>query len=88
MKSLPSLSKKEKKQDKETHDQPMTFTLNDTLYDFPISTLSEALDACGFVNQEGVAIAVNQQVIPKELWTSTPIEQGYSILVIVATQGG
>ena len=34
------------------------------------------------------AIALNQKVIPRDLWTTTPIQSHDQILIISATQGG
>lgn len=37
---------------------------------------------------EGIAVAVNQSVIPKENWGKTFIGSGDNIILIKATQGG
>jgi sulfur carrier protein len=37
---------------------------------------------------EGIAVAVNQSVIPKSEWESTFIASGDTIILIKATQGG
>lgn len=37
---------------------------------------------------KGIAVAVNQQVIPKAQWPSTVLRDQDSILIITATQGG
>lgn len=37
---------------------------------------------------KGIAVAINNQVIPKTAWATTPIRHQDSILVISATQGG
>lgn len=36
----------------------------------------------------GLAVAVNQKVIPKKLWSQTILQNKDSILLITATQGG
>ena len=37
---------------------------------------------------EGIAVAVNQMVIPKSEWENTFIASGDTIILIKATQGG
>ena len=37
---------------------------------------------------DGIAVAVNQSVIPKSEWESTFIASGDTIILIKATQGG
>ncbi|MBW3518596.1 sulfur carrier protein ThiS [Flavobacterium sp. NKUCC04_CG] len=39
-------------------------------------------------NLTGIAVAVNQLVIPKDLWATHFLQSGSSILIITATQGG
>jgi len=39
-------------------------------------------------NTKGIAVAINQTVIPKNEWTSTTLNQNDSIIIIKATQGG
>ncbi|MGM9476460.1 sulfur carrier protein ThiS [Pedobacter sp. GSP4] len=36
----------------------------------------------------GLAIAVNQTIIPKSGWSTHPLQQGDQIILIKATQGG
>ncbi|MDM1293084.1 sulfur carrier protein ThiS [Sphingobacterium sp. N143] len=37
---------------------------------------------------QGIAVAINNQVVPKELWISTLLKPHDHILLITATQGG
>lgn len=37
---------------------------------------------------EGIAIAINDEVISKSTWSETELSEGDKILVITATQGG
>jgi len=37
---------------------------------------------------KGIAVALNNQVIPRDHWNSTEIQDKDSILVVTATQGG
>ncbi len=50
--------------------------------------LLQYLEQRGLANQRGIAVAVNQEIIPKTLWSEKKISKGDSILIIQATQGG
>ncbi|MNK02233.1 Sulfur carrier protein ThiS [compost metagenome] len=39
-------------------------------------------------NTKGIAVAVNGQVIPKDLWAETEVKENDEVLIIKATQGG
>lgn len=51
-------------------------------------SLERALKINGFTSQNGVAVALNNQVVPHGQWHCTPVFDGDNILVITATQGG
>lgn len=36
----------------------------------------------------GIAVALNNQVVPKEQWALQPLQENDTILIITATQGG
>lgn len=38
--------------------------------------------------QKGVAVAVDNRIVPRELWPQTPLKEGASVIVIKAAQGG
>ncbi|MCG9791566.1 sulfur carrier protein ThiS [Flavobacterium algicola] len=40
------------------------------------------------LKQNGIAIAINNTVIPKSHWNSQPVQETDDILIISATQGG
>ena len=40
------------------------------------------------VSSSGIAVAVNQQIISKTNWNTKELQNGDSILIIKATQGG
>ncbi len=42
----------------------------------------------GFQDQKGMAIAVNQQIIPKSTWNSYALSENDQVTIIHATQGG
>nr|WP_305069988.1 sulfur carrier protein ThiS [Flavobacterium covae] len=38
--------------------------------------------------QKGIAIAIDQQVIPRSQWENTSLQSNQKIIIIKATQGG
>lgn len=52
------------------------------------STLYDALSQLGFATTKGIAIAVNNNVIPRSSWESMQLSTGMHITIIKATQGG
>ncbi|EKF53948.1 thiamine biosynthesis protein [Galbibacter marinus] len=40
------------------------------------------------VENSGIAVAINNQVISKTLWSETVLENGSQVLIIQAAQGG
>lgn len=40
------------------------------------------------LKSKGIAVALNDQVIPRSQWAETPISAGANIVIITATQGG
>lgn len=40
------------------------------------------------LKSNGIAVALNNQVVPRKDWQSTPISNQDEILIITATQGG
>ncbi|TDE31879.1 MULTISPECIES: sulfur carrier protein ThiS [Flavobacterium] len=51
-------------------------------------TVQALLDLEIPIKQNGIAIAINNTVIPKSNWNSYPIQETDDILIISATQGG
>lgn len=66
----------------------MRILLNDEPRDTEASTLGELLGTLGLAAEAGVAAAVDGAVVPRSVWTSTPLAPGMSVLVIRAAQGG
>ena len=62
------------------NDQSKTITESTTLYDIVFTQLGE--------KQNGVAVALNNTVIPKQNWQTTKLKSNDNILIIKATQGG
>ena len=50
-----------------------------------VGALLEALEIEG---GKGVAVAVNDQVVPRSRWVSTGLDEGDRVEIIRATQGG
>ncbi len=66
----------------------MIISINDTQYTLKNSQSLESLcDDLNFVTS-GIAIAVNDEVIPRKKWGDLTINDGDKILVITATAGG
>jgi sulfur carrier protein len=53
----------------------------------PNSSLKEIIDS-NLVSKNGVAVAINQQVVPRAKWSDTIVKENDKILFITATQGG
>lgn len=62
------------------NNQPKTIAENASLQDIVFAQVGE--------KQKGIAVAINNTVIPKQNWQSTSIKQNDNILIIKATQGG
>jgi sulfur carrier protein len=52
------------------------------------STLLDLLVESKLEDKSGIAVALNQLVIPREDWSSREIKEGDNILIIRASQGG
>jgi sulfur carrier protein len=50
--------------------------------------LISALEQNGIQSQKGIAVAVNNAVIPKTAWTTKILNENDKITIIKATQGG
>ena len=62
------------------NDQPRSVS-NDT-------ALAELASALGLGERKGVAIAINDEVVPRAAWAGRRLVEGDCVLVIQATQGG
>jgi sulfur carrier protein len=62
------------------NDIPHTINNSDSLYDIVFAQVGE--------KQNGVAVAINNTVIPKQNWHTTNLNPNDNILIIKATQGG
>ncbi|MGJ1430123.1 sulfur carrier protein ThiS [Sphingobacterium spiritivorum] len=67
----------------------MNFTLNgQTKPILSPLTLKQLLDQEIPDKQTGIAVAINDQVIPKDQWNGHPILSNDNILIFTAAQGG
>lgn len=57
-------------------------------YDQTELTVQQLLDIEIPHAQNGIAIAIDDSIVPKSDWNSTPIDENANILIIKATQGG
>lgn len=62
------------------NDEPRTFAAR--------VTLQHALRELGLAERRGVAIAINDSVVPRSQWPVRELADGERVLVIQATQGG
>ena len=52
------------------------------------ASLAFALEQNGIQNPKGIAVAVNNSVVPKAEWQKKVLNENYKITIIKATQGG
>ena len=50
--------------------------------------IGELLLQLGIEDHDGMAVAVQEQVVPKNRWSDTALAEGQSITIIKAVQGG
>ncbi len=53
-----------------------------------VQTLADVLEALDVPSKRGVAVAVNDAVVPRGRWAAERVEEGDRIEIIRATQGG
>ncbi|MFT5337567.1 MAG: sulfur carrier protein [Sphingobacteriales bacterium] len=66
----------------------MQIQLNGSVAHIKNAQLDIALEELQFTDFSGMAIAINNSVIPREQWNSTHIQENDQLVVITATQGG
>jgi len=67
----------------------MVVIINNSDFILPTATnLESALLQHGLQNKLGIAVAVNELVIPKNQWNSKILNENDKILIITPTQGG
>ncbi|SBS29869.1 Sulfur carrier protein ThiS [Marinomonas spartinae] len=65
----------------------MKIMLNDAPYEFTGKTLEDLVIELD-KSQQGIAIALNQQVIPKSLWCSTGLDEQSLVFIFESIAGG
>lgn len=66
----------------------MEITVNNELKIINDASLSSLINNFLGDKTKGIAVAVNQTIIPKTNWESTSLKEKDSVLIIKATQGG
>ena len=57
----------------------------------PLSTTATSLSTLATelsLPEKGVAVAVNNKMVPRNLWEQTPLSEGMSVVIIKAACGG
>ena len=67
----------------------MDIYINNKVHEFQNEVkLTDALDALNLSSARGIAVAINNNVIPKQDWTSYTLQPNDKVTLIRATQGG
>lgn len=67
----------------------MNLTVNDEPRNFADDlNLAQIVCELGMAERKGIAVAVNQSVVPSSLWADRELKDGDQIILIEATQGG
>lgn len=64
------------------------FVNNQTITLQAAANLTQALEASGVTSYRGIAVALNNAVVPRAEWSARTLNQNDKITVIKATQGG
>jgi sulfur carrier protein len=67
----------------------ITITVNDAARSVPPGlSLERLLAELGLADKRGLAVAVNDAVVPRNNWAAQRLSEGSQVLIIQATQGG
>lgn len=66
----------------------MKIIFNGNTEDFSASTLADLLESKGLADKTGIAVALDNTVVPRTEWNQTRLEEGAKILLIGASYGG
>lgn len=66
----------------------MNIVVNSNNIEFTQNNLSELLVQIQMSEKKGIAIALNNSVVPKVNWQKTQLKENDKITIITATQGG
>lgn len=66
----------------------ITVNVNNTAYELEEqSSLQDVIQHLS-INEDGIAVAINQSIITKTDWQNTRLSNNDNVLIIQATQGG
>ncbi|PYF82961.1 MULTISPECIES: sulfur carrier protein ThiS [Marinomonas] len=65
----------------------MRIMLNDVCHEFDGKTVADLLTSLD-KSQQGIAIAINQQVVPKSLWSTTELSEQTQVFIFESIAGG
>ena len=66
----------------------MNIIINNELKSVEAVSLIRLLEEIHLPNRKGIAVAVNEQVVPKSDWVKHQLQENDKIMIIKATQGG
>lgn len=66
----------------------MIITVNHKSHEVETSTTLEQLVQQLEIQTRGIAVAINDQIMPKSEWNNTLLNEKDKVLIITATQGG
>lgn len=66
----------------------MQVFINQQAHQTEAQTLYDLLTEKGLINKTGIAVALNQQIIPRSVWNEKQIIENDVLTIITATQGG
>ncbi|SFU45632.1 sulfur carrier protein [Pustulibacterium marinum] len=66
----------------------ITVNVNNHAHQIAASTTLSALLQQLNISTSGIAVAINQRVVPKQQWATQSLQDQQNILIIKATQGG
>ena len=66
----------------------MQLVVNNKTGEYPHNFLSQLLQDLDLFESKGIAVAVNNKVIPKANWNTFQLNENDTITIIRATQGG
>ncbi len=66
----------------------MKITLNGITEEISATTLADLLEIKGLADKTGIAVALNNTVVPRTEWQTTRLSEDDKILLIGASYGG
>jgi len=66
----------------------ITIQVNDQKHQFSASISLQAVLKELAIKEQGIAVAINEQIISKSSWSQNILQDADKILIIKATQGG